>query len=400
MGEMSYQPGLPKIAQSQQLELHGPSDVSVTHEVAGYEDALELFCSFLCRSPGDREGMSNLLWFWDSLPIWSCEHLNRLPQDRLPNIQERRMAFEGQELEILITPGTIETRCSATGDAAGQRRYPGGVEMMVEHAVIKLASDRVFASEQAGRRTPVYSVSFSLRQIRKVLESLGSSVTHKRLREALDVLSTTSITIRDANAGRHGKRRTRREAILPGFARLENAGVNDQDQWQVNLHPIVAQGINNATYRQYRVDKLKRLAPYGVYMLRQMLLTCHTLSSYHPYRVPLSELREMSSGLNASRLADCIYRVEQELKKMADEGIIDSFNVEREFEKKRSKKGGRPRLTGAIFVLVPSSDTVSEVKAASVRQTHAEQTLQLARSRRGDRRRSAVDSFLSQEVTG
>lgn len=389
---------LPHAAKAQQLDLYGPEEFApaTRSEVTGYEDALELFCSFLCRSPGDRQGMSNLLWFWDSLPIWSCEHLNRLPQAQLPNIQERRMVFEGQELEVVITPGTIETSCDESGDTKGWRQYPGSVEMMVEHAIIKLASDRVFASEQEGRRTPVYSVSFSLRLIRKVLAEMGSSLTHKRLREALDVLSTTSVTIRDAVPDRHGKRRSRRETILPGFARIEDASSNEHDQWRLDLHPIVAQGINNATYRQYRIEKLRRLAPYGVYMLRQMLLTCHTLSSYHPYRVSLEELREMSSGLNASRLSDCVYRVEQELQKMEDEGIIDSYTVDREYQKNPSNKGGRPRLSGALFVLVPSSDTVSEVKAASVRQTHAEQTLQLARSRRGDRRRSAVDAFLSQ----
>lgn len=386
-----------------QLNLYGRNDIAdnssssrLEEEITQtYETEMSLFCSFLCDSRESRDGMSNLLWLWDSLPIWSCEQSNKLSV--VPELEVRKMSFEGNDLEITITPGTYELECKETGKSIGKRRYPGQVEMMVEQAIIKLACDQIYYRDD-GNKKPVYSVSFSMRQLRLVLKEMQSGIAHKRLREALDVLSTTSVTIRDAKPDASGKRRWRRENILSGFVRLEDAKHNDSDQWSVDLHTLVAKGINEATYRQYRVGKIKMLAPYAVYMLRQMLLTCHALAKENPYHVRLSELSRMSSGLNSARISDNIVRVERELDKMRAEGIIVDFDVNRELERKRTnRRGGRRAILDAIFTLIPSNETISEVKAASKRQHHAEQTLMLPRSKRTERRKSALDGFLSSD---
>lgn len=358
-------------------ELKGPYMAPLTLNGSTDEQALMLFKSVLCNTSEERNVLSNAIHFWDQVPKYSAEYLHQ--QNPLPDVHERDFVFNNKSLHMALFPGTIYRREPRTGEKKTTRRYPGAKEQAVEQALVKIATDQAEMQEVQGR--VLYQVTFSIKALRKVLVSLGSTCSHQQVKESLEILSTSVLTISDEN-----DKRIQRSAILPGFTCISATGqatTHPEAQWMVTLHPLVAHSIRNATYRQYNMTRFAGHRSYGVYLLRQIILNATNISSAHPYSISYMELQNLTSGLNYARPADGLKHLEKEISRMKDSGCILDYKREDVYASGRSR--GRPAVIDATFTLYPSESLIAEVKASSRRQSLAEQSLNLGRSRRVER---------------
>jgi hypothetical protein len=359
------------------LELMGPEHQPLPLEGTSDEQALALFKSLLYNSPDDRRALSNAIHCWDLIPKFSGEYLNQA--DELPDAHTCEFSFYHKKLKMVLFPGTIYRGDPKSEETSTTRRYPGGREQAVEQALVKIAAEQAEMLEVNGR--PVYQVIFSIRHIRDVLATLGSTCNHQQVVESLEILSSSLLTISDEQG-----KSIQRSPILPGFSctsKTGKASTSPDAQWMVTLHPLVAHSIRHATYRQYNIARFAGHRAYGVYLLRQIILNATNISAEHPHRIRYTTLRQLTSGLNYSRTRDGISYLEKEIKSMVKSGCLSDYEREDHYAQRRGK--GRPALTDATFTLYPSDTLVAEVKASSKRQGHAEQTLKLSRMHRKER---------------
>lgn len=373
-------PGSAATRHDEQIALWGPHGRYAPFTIPPEQretEALTLFQSFLCNSEEERSGLSNVIMLWEQVPRFAGEALNSKDQAELPNHFEKKFAIAGQSFSVTIFPGTYYP--SKTQKTKTLRRFPGVREQAVEQALIHLACEQAEVQKVDGQVH--YCVRFSIRDLARVLKSMGSSQSHGQIREALEVLSSAIMTLTAEGQTSADER----IPILPSFKRRhsEESVRSGTDVWSVQLHPMVSHAIKNATYRQFPIAHTKEFKPYTAYLIRQMYFVAPNISPKHPFSFHLKALRETTPGLNHQRLSGSLKALEKELKKMVDMGLLVEYAVERIYPKRRQR--GKPTPIDAIITLYPGNDWVKHVMAGSKRLSVAEQSLGLPRSQRDKR---------------
>ncbi|CAM4137356.1 hypothetical protein VRRI112168_15560 [Vreelandella rituensis] len=336
-------------------------------------EALRLFQSFLCNSADERTKLSNVIMLWETVPKYSGEILNSVKNEELPNAHEVDFAIADHPFKMTLFPGTYYP----TKNSKPLRRYPGAREQAVEQALIHLACDQAEMHRVDGET--LYRVQFSIRDMARVLKAMGSTLSHAQVRQALEVLSSTIMTIKEGNDQRSSDKR---HPILPSFDRIQSKeGLKQgKDVWRVQLHPLVSHAIRNVTYRQYPLSHTFGFTPYASYLIRQMHYLAPNISPAHPFTFRIQALRATTPGLNHKKISGSINALKRELEKMKVAGLLEDFHVEEIFPKRRPR--GRPSPIDAEFTLHPGKDWIQHVMAGSRRMGENERTLGLPRSQR------------------
>jgi hypothetical protein len=125
---------------------------------------------------------------------------------------------EGQRYTAFIAPAQI------TDTQTGQERllFPGGREELVERAlrfiaVQQIAKTKLTPDTQGSHAVTVF---FTLSMIRRHLEELGHGYKLSEIKEALDILSDTSIEVRldsDVESAQSKRRRFMKGTILSNY---------------------------------------------------------------------------------------------------------------------------------------------------------------------------------------
>lgn len=364
-------------------DLLGPNHCPMILEGNHEQKALTLFRAMLYNKADDRELISNAISIWDVLPRFAAERLNQ--KEQLPDTFESEFELGNERCKLVLTPGTSyrmqhKNNKLSVEPGSSTRRYPGGREQSVEQALIKIACDQAEAKKLEDGET-VYTVGFSIKRLQDVLRTFGSTYKHSQIREALDILSSTMMTVYDSD-GIH----IRRHPMMPGFDCISpngRANTSPTAQWVAQLHPIVSNSIRNAAYRQFNLSQLCGRKSYGAYLLKQIVLHATNISTEIPHRIRYSELRQLTSGLNYARPRDGIDYLERELKQMVSTGCLSHY--QREDQRVKKAGGGRPAIVDATFILYASPDLITQIKRASRRQEITEQHLLLPRSQRSQR---------------
>ncbi|WAT32116.1 hypothetical protein [Pseudomonas sp. GXZC] len=363
--------------QEEKLLFFGPegtfSPAPVTPERRPAE-ALRLFQGFLCNSDGERAELSNVIMLWEQIPKFSGDFLNN-SSGIVPNDHQIDFNIGGKEAKVTLFPGTFYPK---TKNAKPQRRFPGVKEQAVEQALIHHACAQAEAHSDNGEVS--YYVKFSIRDLARILKSMGSTLSHGQIREALEVLSSSIMTI-----GSNNDKRDQREAILPGFERnKEQADVAiGSDVWSVKLHPLIAHAIQNVTYRQFPMGITKGYTPPGAYLIRLMHYLVPNISSQLPFTFRLLDLKRLTAGLSHVKLNGSLQAICKELDKMKVDGLLEDYKVEELYPTRRPR--GRPSIIDAEFTLYPGKEWIKQVMAGSKRMAASEQSLGLPRSQRKDR---------------
>ncbi|WP_455233089.1 hypothetical protein [Geopseudomonas aromaticivorans] len=341
-------------------------------------DALRLFQSFLCNSEEERNRLSNVIGLWELVPKFSAEHLNS-KSGIVPNDHKIDFEISGHPFRLTMFPGTYYTKA---GDSEALRRYPGAREQAVEGALIHIACGQAEAHQVDGKTR--YSVRFSTRDVARTLKMMGSTLSNGQIREALEVLSSTIMTISNVPVGNQAHYEIR-EPILPSFERVSSKGAEAQgyDVWSAQMHPLVTHAIRNVNYRQYPIFMTKEFAPFATYLIRQMHYMAPNISGSHPFSFRISSLRGTAPGLNHKKVGDSIKAMNKELERMQADGFVSRFECLEIFPAQR--KVGRPTACDAEFTLYPGREWVKHVMAGSKRMDVTERSLGLPRSKRSER---------------
>lgn len=374
-----------------QVPLFGPDETPLAEQDTALDRPLAVFKSFVYNTSDERTSLSNSIMVWDLLPKYASEHFNSA-EDGPPKASVIEFGYFGQDLKFTQFPGTTKDIRASKGQEDDQdawvNRFPGIREQAVEIALMKLASEEGGMCERPdGRKEAKYGVSFSIRQLREILRSLGHTYNHYQVVEALDILTSSTFTLESAQG----------ESIIRGHILEDyrastakgNARFAPEARWHVFFNRAVAKAIQSAQYRQYDLRRLYSRRSYGINVIKRMVLLATNMSEQHPVRLRYSELQKTTSGLNYSRISDGISYLERELKRVMKDGTISRY--EKELVKKR-KKGvsGRPTIVDAVFTLYPGAEMIAEVKASNTRQMRAEQELGLSPRQRQERHQSLI----------
>lgn len=341
-------------------------------------EALRLFQGFLCNSDLERNGLGNVIALWEQIPKFGGEHLNA-DEDSLPNDHVIDFVIGDQQAQVTIFPGTYypDRRKSKP-----KRRFPGVKEQAVEQAIIHHACQQ--AETHSVRGEVSYYVKFSISGLGRTLKSMGTTLSNTQIRQALEVLSSSIMTIGSGN----NLDRDNRDPILPGFERNKDTQsvANGDDIWRVKLHPLIAHSILNVTYRQFPMGLTKKYTPPGSYLIRLMHYFVPNISDSVPFTFLLTDMKRLTPGLNHVRLAGSMGAIQKELDKMVSDGLVESYTVREVFPARRPR--GRPSPIDYEITLNAGKSWVTNVKAGSLRVTASERALGLVRSERQHRQLS------------
>jgi len=362
--------------------------------VRGPADLLTASQAFLFNHSEDPTHFTNTFQFWDSLPKYASENLNAL--EEVPKGTEIKFTHHGEKLTLKQTPGNYERRGKSFKGSEDRwvARFPGLREKVVEMALMKIAADEeggIYSDSHRGNDASPYGVRFSIRQVRAIAKSLGHTMNHPQVVEAIDVLTSSTIEISNDNC--RGKSRG---TILSNYACTNESGSADTSpdaQWVVFFNPLVASAINTATYRQVDIRRFCNLKSFGINILERFFNLATNISSAHPHRFTYLELKATTSGLNYSRARDGIAYLEKEIKKLVERGILHGYEKE-PITGRIGNNRGRLSAIDAVFTLFPSEGLVKECKRANRRQALVEQRINLKRSLRAERQKASAQLTL------
>ena len=336
--------------------------------------AIDLFGNFLVNSSKDAKEYGNVLVGWDQIPKFSADHLNN-KDGIVPNDHTVNFHLSGQEGKLTLFPGTYYPK----KDGQPMRRFTGVKEQQVEQALIHHATMQ--SEEQTVDGKTSYFVTFTINALRRQLQAMGSTMSNAQIRHALEVLSSSVMTIQYGGEQKFDKR----APILPSFDRnhlTTSEGNNGDDLWRVQLHQIVVESILKVTYRQYPIGQLKDYSPVGAALLRRLHYIANVSESV-PYKFTVSDMKLATAGLTHVRLSGSMNAICKELDRMIEDNYLVNYTVDDIFPVVRGR--GRPVPIDYRFTLFAGPQWIKNVKAGSLRQSVTEQRLGLPRSKREER---------------
>lgn len=371
----------PSLAPEEKIKFFGKEGVFTPQRASPLNrpiEALRLFQGFLCNSELERQGLGNVIALWEQIPKFSGEHLNT-KDGSVPNDHVIDFTIGDQAARVTLFPGTYYPNRKSSKP---MRRFPGVKEQAVEQAIIHHAC--LQAETHSVKGEVAYYVKFSITGLGRTLKLMGSTLSNTQIREALEVLSSSIMTIGSGENLINDKR----DPILPGFERNKDEleVSNGDDVWKVKLHPLIAHSILNVTYRQFPMGITKHYSPPGAYLIRHMHYIVPNISTSTPFSFQLSEMKRLTAGLNHVRIAGSMAAVRKELDKMKVDGLLEDYIVDEIFPARRPR--GRPTPIDYEITLFPGKEWIKNVKAASAKVTVSEQSLGLPRSERQQRQLS------------
>lgn len=339
----------------------------------------QAFQTMLANTAGERRDLTRAVMFWDSLPRFSFEYLNNGDEYLAP--ETKTVNLMGDRVQVTIRPGHFQL-----GDETVSR-FPGTVELHVELALVKLATEKHHLREfSKGNNGEVfYDLVFNMRDLRRKLSEIGYNYNHVIVKRALFTLATTGINI--------STRVNKRESVIFMNYVDELRTISDEDSsvystadgnFYIRFNRFLSKAIDSAQYRQINLKDLRNKKSFMIYLLQQMQLQGTNLSKQHPFRMKLTDLREATSGLRHSKIRQAASLFEKELERIRGENIISDWERTDILDNGTGKAGRKP-LIDLEYSLLPSDRFISQIKAANRNQSDSEQTLGLTPRTRSER---------------
>jgi hypothetical protein len=327
------------------------------------EVQLELLAPWYTQNTSE----SRTLDFFDAIPKYPFSVTTTIEKtERI----EAPFTLRGKKYVAEILPAQIK-------DAkTGQERlvFPGSREELVERAlrfiaVQQIARTKLIPDAETGRQA--VTVFFTLSMLRRHLEELGHGFKLSAIKEALDILSHTSIEIRlepDDEPGQTKRRRFMTGTILSNYAGdfLEGDSTGEDSRAAMTFHPLATQAILQVAFypiNQLRVGKLKR--PLARWLTTRMSHNYRQArkNSYvqnDGYHISLKTILDERGLPREARLRANVEAVRAALGEMKQRRILSEM---RPFDEKliHAPSKRRPKIVDAIWTLYPSPDFVDEV---------------------------------------
>lgn len=306
-----------------------------THRLSGTAGQGELFSPYEIRI--DDKDHSNLVSIYDALPRFSWA--SKTVRDMSQMTTQLDGSLNGQPFRVIMKAVSMEIPVKVKGKATGATEwvglYPGSREECVEEALRKF-------STQPGRFNEAKcSVRFSLYDLRKELKSLGHTYTYDELRQALDILAKSSLTIQTRAAD--GDKIDITSNYLPflilrsknkkskNYVDEKDIAEEDKDKGDATLcdavlHPLISRGIELGDFRLYHYSTSMRLTNSLAKILNRELSMCwRNASPTHPYRFHLVEFLSNTARGLSKRMPEDFRAVNLALTELVKEGVLSQF---------------------------------------------------------------------------
>jgi hypothetical protein len=312
-----------------------------------------------------RSGESRTLDLFDAIPKYLPVTTTTAKAERI----QAPFTLHGKKYIAEILPAQIR-------DAHTEQErlvFPGSREELVERAlrfiaVQQIARTKLTPDTETGRHA--VTVFFTLSMIRRHLEDLGHGFKLSEIKEALDILSSTSIEVRldsDVESMQSKRRRFIRGTILSNytgdFAQGDSTG--EDSRAAMTFHPLATQAILELAYfpiNHTRVGSLKRpLARWLTTRMSHNYRQARKNGFIHQdgYHISLQTILEERALPKEARLRANVESVRDALKEMKKAGILSEMQPFDE-ELIHAPSKGRPKIVNAVWTLYPSSDFVED----------------------------------------
>lgn len=323
---------------------------------------LDLFQGFYPQGDISQDDLSNAIELWDALPKYATSS-RKMTQMRTKegflDIIEHTFIHKGQSYNVKISPALVQDKEGKT-----KAYYPSSDEELIEEALRKISLENDYGFFE---RKPYQSgVRFSLSALRSELKKRGHSRSYHQITKSLKILAGSNIGIEAENG--KGFAQTNYLPTLAAVSR-EHYLQDTKSRWFATFHPLVTESIDQISYRQYNYAKSMKLSsPLPRWLLKRLSLNYTNASWDTPYSILLSTIIEDSQMLNFSRKNDVIRKFEEALNELKE------INILRLYEKEK-RIGKNKKINDIKYILTPSHDFVSEIKAANKR--HYDSTVEL-----------------------
>lgn len=343
-----------------------PKQVKAVPSTAFKNQQIDLFRGFLVNTDDERDGQSNAIDLWDSVPRYAISRAKqgdlRVEGGFLP-IAELVFQYKGKPLTAEIRPARIKT-IDKQGNPTTVEIYPSGREELIEHALRKLASEQQAGFLDAGSDFRS-GVTFTLHQLRTELESRGHSMRYDELVESLDVMNLANIRLLDKGGDEEDPSFVS-QPYLPALVKVTKEGrANDpQSKWLVQFHSALTASIAQLTYRQFNYQRLMACqSQLSRWLLSQLVLKYTFAAPGNTFKMNYSTIQRDSGLLdNYKRTRDAIDALDKAFEELKREGVL--MNI-----KKETSTGARGKILDVLYTLAASVKFSSEQKAANKRQS-------------------------------
>ena len=347
-------------------EAKATKTVKAVPPAAFINQQIDLFQDFLVNTDDERDGQSNAIDLWDSVPRYAISRAKQVElrvQGGFLPIAELVFQYKGRPLTAEIRPARIKTT-DKNGKPTTLEAYPSAREELIEHALRKLASE-----QEAGFLDAVSDfrsgVTFTLHQLRTELESRGHSMRYDELVEGLDVMNLANIRLLDKGANENDPSFIS-QPYLPALMKVNKEGrANDpQAKWIVQFHSALTASIAQLTYRQFNYQRLMACqSQLSRWLLSQLVLKYTFAAPGNNFKMRYSTIQRDSGLLdNYKRTRDSIDALDKAFEELKREGVLMSM-------KKEATTGARGKILDVLYTLAASVKFSSEQKAANKRQS-------------------------------
>ena len=330
----------------------------------------DMFGSFL---GGDNKDLSNTIELWDAIPKYAVlprtQNTMRDTKGRLPvheHLFQYRPTYAANTKPI---SGKVTIRPAQIKDGKGGYTdyYPSTDEELVEEVLKKIFSEAQFGSHFP-EKTESW-VRFSLHHIQRELKARGKTRSYAQIKQSLEILALSTFEVQLTKDDT--KHLVYTSPIINDMTRVTRQDYLDDPSslWCVRLPAIVSKSVNELSYRQFNYGTLMSLStPLARWFLKRLSHNFTNASLLQPYSILHSSVARDSALLNHPRMSRNIKDVKSALKELQDQGVLLSFNDE-------PRHQGR-KIIDVYYHLHPTSEFVSETKAANKRNTDARKRLE------------------------
>lgn len=306
----------------------------------------DLFGEFLTN---DKKKVSNTVEIWECIPkYFPARTLEKLrPEKGQPDPYEWEYIDDQHKYIVVIQPALIKVNGSY------KAYFPSATEELIEEALKKILSD-----QQYGIHDPKHSetwVRFSLSMIYRELKGRGCTRSRSEIKHSIEVMNKCNIAF-----FKDGKE-TWSGAILQDLVTVGREDyLADTDAHHIARLPLfISHAINRLEYRQFNYDRLMSCnSPLARWIYKRLIHRYRQANLMNDYHFMYSDLK--SSGLLQQMIeGDNRKKALAALDELVGKGVLMRYETNKRLE-------GR-KIIDVKYTLYPSSDFVSEQKAANKR---------------------------------
>lgn len=309
----------------------------------------DLFGEFVTN---DKNKISNTVEIWERIPKYflTPAQIEKIrPEKGQPDPYEWEYIEDGLTYTVILQPALIKEKGSY------KAYFPSATEELLEEALKKILADQQYGIHDPQKKETW--VRFSLSLLWRELKARGRTRDRQQIKHAIEVMNKCNVAFhRDGEELWSG-------SILQDLVTVGRKDyLADSDAQHIARLPLfISHAINKLEYRQFNYDRLMSCDSSLSRWLYKRLIHRYRQANYmNDYHFMYEDLKG-SGLLQQSREIDNRRKVINALEELISRGVLMRYVLQ-------EQKNGR-KILNIKYTLFPSTDFISEQKAANKRVT-------------------------------